>query len=359
MPSNTTTSQPPARSVVTLRRWTRGQGANPIVSVVIPAYNAQGTIGRTLGSLIAQTLTEWEAIVVDDGSTDHTWREIECWMRRDARIRGIRLSRNVKTPLARNHAIAATSGKWIAVLDADDWILPNRLAELVVRGESIRADVITDNQVLFDAQAGCAVGTALPITPGVHLLSLDDYLASCIPGVSRFDHGMLKPVVRRSFLVRTGVRYEPGCQHGEDFHFMLDLLAAGARALVVHEPFYIYVQPFGALSRQASHSGRLPYRYDLMRRYTDRAIACYQTRLGMASLRNLQRRSRAIDRYAAYVAMKDALANGMLLQAFAELFRNPACLQPACVAVLARLGVVRRIFPLPEGHPEIVARSGP
>lgn len=336
---------------------TGDQGANPIVSVVIPAYNAQETISRTLASLIAQSLTEWEAIVVDDGSTDRTWHEIERWMRLDARIHGIRLSRNMKTPLARNHAIAAASGTWIAVLDADDWILPNRLTALVARAEAIGFDLIADNQVLFDDAAGRAVGTVLPVAHDVYPLSLDQYLAHCITGVSRFDHGMLKPVVRRSFLSRTGVRYEPGCQHGEDFHFMLDMLAAGARALVLHKPLYIYVQPLGALSRQGSHPGRTHYRYDLMRRYTDRAIARYQTMLGRASLRSLQRRSRAIDRYAAYVAMKDALANGKPLQAFVELLRNPACLQPACVAVLARLGVVQRIFPLPEGHPEIFDQS--
>jgi succinoglycan biosynthesis protein ExoO len=336
---------------------TGDQGANPIVSVVIPAYNAQETIGRTLTSLIAQTLSDWEAIVVDDGSTDRTWHEIECWMKCDARIHGIRLSRNIKTPRARNHAIAAASGTWIAVLDADDWILPNRLAELVARGEAHCADLVSDNQVLFDDQAGRPVGTVLPVAHAVYPLSLDHYLAHCITGVSRFDHGMLKPVVRRSFLARTGVRYEPACQHGEDFHFMLDMLAAGALALVVHDPLYIYVQPFGALSRQGSHPARTPYRYDIMRRYTDRAIACYQTRLGKDSLRSLQRRSRAIDRYAAYVMIKDALANGKPLQAFAELLRNPACLQPACVAVLARLGLVRRIFPLPEGHPNILAQS--
>jgi succinoglycan biosynthesis protein ExoO len=115
-----------------------------------------------------------------------------------------------------------------------------------VRGWAIGADVVADNQVLFDAQASCAVGTSSPITPGVDLLGLEQYLAACIPGVSRFDHGMLKPVVRRSFLERTGMRYEPECDHGEDFLFMLDLLAAGARALVVHKPHYVYQQPFGS-----------------------------------------------------------------------------------------------------------------
>jgi succinoglycan biosynthesis protein ExoO len=333
------------------------QDPNPTVSVVIPAYNAQETIGRTFASLIAQTLSDWEAIVVDDGSTDRTWDEIERWMKGDARIHGIRLSRNIKTPLARNHAIAAASGTWIAMLDADDWILPNRLAKLVARGEGHCADLVSDNQVLFDDKAGCPVGTVLPVAHAVYPLSLDQYLAHCITGVSRFDHGLLKPVVRRTFLARTGVRYEPACQNGEDFHFMMDMLAAGAFALVVHEPLYIYVQPFGVLSRQGSRSARTPYNYDIMRRYTDRAIDRYQSRLGRDSLRSLQRRSRAIDRYAAYVTMKDALTSGKPLKACAELLRKPACLQPACVAVLARLGLVRRIFPLPKDHPDILAKS--
>jgi glycosyltransferase involved in cell wall biosynthesis len=120
------------------------------------AYNAEATIGRALRSLAAQTLPDWEA-VVDDGSADRTWSEIERWMARDPRIHGIRLSANEKAPGASNHVIAAARGDWIAVLDADDWIGPARLATLIGVGEALGCDVVADNQILFDAGARTVV----------------------------------------------------------------------------------------------------------------------------------------------------------------------------------------------------------
>jgi succinoglycan biosynthesis protein ExoO len=317
----------------------------PRVSVIMPAYNAEATIGRALESLVQQTLSDWEAVVVDDGSADRTWAEIEIWMARDSRVRGIRLSQNEKSPSALNHAIAAACGDWIAVVDADDWIVRTRLTSLVELGEAHGCDVVTDNQVLFDAGASVPVGTVLPVTAKQNELTLDDYVAHSITGISRFDHGMLKPVVRRCFLERSGVRYQPSCHNGYDFHFMLDLLAAGARVVIDHEPSYVYVQPCGTKSgvrRRQTH-----YRYDLMRRHTDQAIVHHGPMLAPGALRSLRRRSRAISRFAAYIQMRDALANGALGQALSLLTRNPTCVQPACVAMFVYLGLVQRVIPLP------------
>jgi len=326
---------------------------SPVVSVVIPAHNAAATLGRTLESLLRQTLSEWEAVVVDDGSTDETWGEIELWMARDQRIRGIRLHRNMQAPTASNYALAAARGKWIAVVDADDWIVPTRLEHLVAHAEATWCDVVADNQILYDAQAAAAVGTVLSVDRAPHRLSLRQFLARSITGVSRFDHGMLKPLVRRAFLEQAGVRYEPGCMHGYDFHFMLDLLAAGARALVVHEPLYVYVQPYGSLSRRLSHEGRTRYRYDVMRQYTDASIEHYQTTLDRGALRCLRRRSRAIARFAAYLEFKAALAEGALPRALAAFGRNPACVHPAVASLMMHLGVVKRTFPLPREWSEV------
>jgi hypothetical protein len=170
---------------------------------------------------------------------------------------------------------------------------------------------------------------------------------------------MLKPMVRRGFLVQSGVRYEEGCHDGYDFHFMLDLLAAGARVVVDHEPFYVYVQPYGAASRRRSHAARTHYRYDIMRRYTERAISRYASTFAPASVNSLRRRERGIARFAAYLEVKDALAEGAVGTAASALARNPGCLQAAGVAVLVRLGVMRRVIPMPPERPDLAASLPP
>jgi GT2 family glycosyltransferase len=93
-------------------------------SIVIPAFNAQRTIGATLQSILLQTRTDFETIVVDDGSTDETAREVE-------RVGGGRVQlicqTNSGVAAARNRGIAAARGDYISFLDADDVWLPEYL----------------------------------------------------------------------------------------------------------------------------------------------------------------------------------------------------------------------------------------
>lgn len=99
------------------------------VSVIIPAYNAAETIADTLESLLAQTHSNWEAIVVDDGSNDETAEVTKNFIERDARIRMIKQP-NGGEGAARNTGIAQARYDWLLFLDADDWILPLHLERL-------------------------------------------------------------------------------------------------------------------------------------------------------------------------------------------------------------------------------------
>ncbi|WP_150290557.1 glycosyltransferase family 2 protein [Sphingobium estronivorans] len=97
------------------------------ISVIIPAYNAEATIGHTLSSALAQTGVELEVIVVDDGSTDRTAELVEAVSRRDGRIRLLR-QRQGGVARARNLAIASAQGNYVAPLDADDIWHPEKLS---------------------------------------------------------------------------------------------------------------------------------------------------------------------------------------------------------------------------------------
>jgi hypothetical protein len=96
-------------------------------SVIIPAYNRARFLGECLDSVLAQTFTDWECIVVDDGSTDGTRELVEGYVRRDGRFR-YHWQENAGASAARNAGIALATGEWIAFLDSDDWYYPNALA---------------------------------------------------------------------------------------------------------------------------------------------------------------------------------------------------------------------------------------
>lgn len=110
------------------------QHPQPLVSVVVAAYNATAYLGETLASVAAQRYDELEIIVVDDGSTDGTSELVLDYARRDPRIRLIRQP-NAGVGAARNTGIAAASGKYIAPLDADDLWEPDKILAQVVEME--------------------------------------------------------------------------------------------------------------------------------------------------------------------------------------------------------------------------------
>ena len=110
------------------------------VSVVIPALNAAATIDETIRSLVAQKFKAWEAIIVDDGSTDTTPDRARDWLSRDARVRYIR-QENQGASAARNAGIAIATFDWLLFLDADDWIHPKHLHWLT---RKLRSDPTLD-----------------------------------------------------------------------------------------------------------------------------------------------------------------------------------------------------------------------
>ena len=99
------------------------------VSVIVPAYNAAATIMQTLESLLAQRSPAWEAVVIDDGSTDDTAVIVNKVAAADARIRLISQP-NGGVSVARNTGIREARYDWLLFLDADDWILPTYLERM-------------------------------------------------------------------------------------------------------------------------------------------------------------------------------------------------------------------------------------
>src|SRR5688572_21419330 len=107
----------------------------PAVSVLIPARNAAATLDEALASMQAQTFRDWEAIVVDDGSTDETPNVVAEWVRRDARFHVLRSGVGQGLVAALNRALGEARAPVVARMDADDVSLPERLDRQLARLE--------------------------------------------------------------------------------------------------------------------------------------------------------------------------------------------------------------------------------
>nr|WP_246521273.1 MULTISPECIES: glycosyltransferase family 2 protein [Ornithinibacillus] len=100
---------------------------DPLISVITPAYNAERFIGETIESVLCQTYSNWEMIIVDDCSTDRTVAYIQEYAKKDSRIKLIQLKTNSGSAIARNTAMENASGRYIAFLDSDDLWYPEKL----------------------------------------------------------------------------------------------------------------------------------------------------------------------------------------------------------------------------------------
>lgn len=102
---------------------------HPLVSVIVGVYNKERFVGECLRSVVAQTYTNWELIVVDDASTDGSLTEVKRAVGNDPRVRILRRKKNSGLPaVARNEGIRAAHGKFVAFVDADDLWKPEKLA---------------------------------------------------------------------------------------------------------------------------------------------------------------------------------------------------------------------------------------
>ena len=123
----------------------------PRVSVIIPAYNAELYVADCLGSVIAQTFINWEAIVVDDGSTDNTATIVRDLAERDTRITYV-FQENGKQGKARNTAIAHARAPLLAFLDADDLWEADKVALQLQAMAATGADIVYSDGTVFDAE---------------------------------------------------------------------------------------------------------------------------------------------------------------------------------------------------------------
>lgn len=132
----------------------------PLVSVIVPAYNAQLVLARCLDSILAQTESRLEVIVVDDGSTDATAEVLARYAAQDGRVRAV-YAENAGVSAARNRAIALARGEYIAFADSDDWLEPDALAFLIELIEETGADIAMGQFVTEPGAVGEAVSRQL------------------------------------------------------------------------------------------------------------------------------------------------------------------------------------------------------
>ena len=210
------------------------------VSIITPAWNAAAYISETIASVRAQTLPDWEWLIVDDGSTDETVSIIRAAAALDPRIRLLQQT-NAGPSAARNRAMREASGEWFAFVDSDDGWRPQFLAaQLAVFRSHPGTDLVTGTAINrggpFDGQP------TRPAADGQPLLSLEDMI--------RDETAVfIMTVFRRNVFERIG-GFDEAQWTSEDYDFWLRAAQAGFVFRRNPEPLGWYRIRGESLSRQ-------------------------------------------------------------------------------------------------------------
>ena len=220
--------------------------AAPLISVVMANYQAGDKLIPAVESVLGQSLGDLELIICDDASGDNSMALAARFARADPRVRVIGAESNGGPARCRNRGLDAARGQWIAVVDSDDIIHPERFERLLAAAEYRGADIVADDLLHF-YEDGSPVSLLLAEEQNtLFSVTAETWIGAGIDGSPAL--GYLKPLIRADVL--GALRYDESLRIGEDYDLVLRLLLAGASMAVVPEPYYLYRRHSGSISHR-------------------------------------------------------------------------------------------------------------
>ncbi|TAF06990.1 MAG: glycosyltransferase family 2 protein [Nostocales cyanobacterium] len=294
---------------------------NPEVSVIVPAYNTEKYLAKAIDSVLQQTLHSLEIIVVDDASTDGTVAIAKSFT--DTRVKVLVNSENLGAAATRNRAIREATGKWIAVLDSDDWYSLERLEKMLAVADEYKADMVADDLYYINDGEEFFWGTLFTESDEkIHEITQIDpvYFVNTHStfGVG-LTLGLSKPIIKREFLLEHKIEYDENIRLGQDFWFYLRCLGNGACFFVVPEPYYFYRNRLGGLTKQSQLK-----RWDQYCRDSKYFLEQEFYRSNHQLEEALSNRFKSIEESRPYFKVLDTISKGNLLQIVTDMVLNPS-----------------------------------
>ena len=218
----------------------------PMVSIIVPIYNAEQYLRRCVDSILNQEYTDYELLLVNDGSTDASGDICEEYGDRDPRVIVIQ-KENTGVSDSRNRALDRARGKYLQFLDSDDWITPDATRLFVRAAEEYGCDMVISD---FYRVVGERLSTKGDIEEeGV--LTREEFAAHMMENPADFYYGVLwNKLYRRDIVEEHNLRMDTDINWCEDFMFNLEYIRYAKVFYALHAPIYYYVKRKGSLASQ-------------------------------------------------------------------------------------------------------------
>ena len=220
---------------------------SPTVSIIVPVYNAEHTIGRCIESILNQEYTDFELLLVDDGSTDTSGAVCDGYAAVDSRVQVIH-KENTGVSASRNLALDRARGTYLQFLDSDDWITSDATSSLVRAMESGPCDLVISD---FYRVVGERVSQKGDIDED-GIMTREEFAAHMMEDPADFYYGVLwNKLYRRAIVEAHHLRMDPEISWCEDFMFNLEYIRYAEVFRAIQIPIYYYVKTKGSLASQS------------------------------------------------------------------------------------------------------------
>lgn len=220
----------------------------PEISIIMPVYNAEKTVGRMVDSIINQTFDDWELIVVDDGSTDRSGIILDGYASRDSRIHVIH-KQNEGVAVARQTGFENVSGIYIIHADSDDWIESTMLEDMLLFAKRHKADI-----VISDYFVNSANGNQCVVKQRLHTANPKEVLFAVY--AKDLFGGLWHKLIRKSVYDKAHAQFIPGINYCEDLLVLTQILACANPVIsFLPKAYYHYVENPSSLTRSVSEKG--------------------------------------------------------------------------------------------------------
>ena len=202
----------------------------PKISIIVPVYKVEKYLERCLNSIIAQTFTDWECILIDDGSPDNSGKICDEYAKKDERFVVIH-QENAGSAEARNQGLKRCIGKYIVCVDSDDWLEKNYLEMLYMQAEKEQADVVGCNLIREYENKSIIEKNQMPNTP-----------EKCISSILNrsLKSWLHVKLIRRKVLVDNNVDFIKNINFWEDMIFSVKLFTFAKKVSNVDMELYHY-----------------------------------------------------------------------------------------------------------------------
>ena len=225
----------------------------PILSIIVPVYNAEKALRRCVDSILAQELTDFELIVMDDGSKDSSGAILDEYAEKDPRVRVVHKP-NSGVSDTRNRAISMASGKYLQFVDADDWLVPEASLKLVRAAEEQNADMVIADFYRVVGERTSRKGSI--DTEG--LITRNEFAEYMERSPADYYYGVLwNKLFRRDILEKYNLRMDENLSWCEDFIFNMEYILHIENVYVLRFPIYYYVKTEGSLIAQSMRVGNI------------------------------------------------------------------------------------------------------